>query len=66
MYVRNPDPRSRPQFGQVVKILAGDEEYLLGWSEEDKQISENAMKLGAPLNSVNNLYLDLQHNYVKK
>ena len=62
---RNPDPRSRPQFGQIVNILAGNSEYLLGWSDEDKQIcSKEAMTLGAPLESVKDLYYDLQSTYV--
>ena len=61
---RNPDPRSRPQFGQITKLLAGSTGYLLGWSDEDKQIgSEDAMKLGAPLEVANNLYFDLQLQY---
>ena len=61
---RNPDPRSRPQFGQITKLLAGNTGYLLGWSDEDKQIGgEDAMKLGAPLASAKNLYHDLQSQY---
>ena len=61
---RNPDPRSRPQFGQITKLLFGNTGYLLGWSDEDKQIGvEDAMKLGAPLASANNLYYDLQLTY---
>ena len=61
---RNPDPRSRPQFGQITKLLAGNTGYLLGWSDEDKQIGgEDAMKLGAPLASANDLYYDLQSQY---
>ena len=61
---RNPDPRSRPQFGQITKLLAGSTGYLLGWSDEDKQTNgEDAMKLGAPLASANNLYYDLQSQY---
>ena len=63
-FCRNPDPRSRPQFGQITKLLACDTGYLLGWSDEDKQISgEDAMKLGAPLEFANNLYYDLQLQY---
>ena len=61
----NPDPRSRPQFGQITKLLAGNTGYLLGWSDEDKQISgENAMKLGAPLERTHNLYYDLQSTII--
>ena len=41
--------------------------YLLGWSNEDKQIGgEDAMKLGAPLQCTHNLYLDLQQTYHPK
>ena len=50
MVFRHPDPRSRPQFGQITKLLSGNSGYLLGWSDEDKQIGgEDAMKLGAPV-----------------
>ena len=63
-FCRNPDPRSRPQFGQITKLLACNTGYLLGWSDEDKRISgEDAMKLGAPLEFANNLYYDLQLQY---
>ena len=61
---RHSDPRSRPQFGQITKLLACNAGYLLDWSDEDKQIGgEEAMKLGAPLESANNLYYDLQLQY---
>ena len=61
---RNPDPKMRPQFGQIAEVLAGDRECLLGWSDEDKQFGgENAMKLGASLENGNNLYFDLQMQY---
>ena len=64
---RNPDPKSRPQFGQITKLLFGSSEYLLGWSDEDKQVvGEDAMKLGAPLESASNLYIDLQQQYLSK
>ena len=61
---RNPDPRSRPQFGQLVNVLAGNSGYLLGWSDEDKQAcSKEAMTLGSPLEAANDLYYDLQLTY---
>ena len=64
MFNRHPDPRSRPQFGQITKLLSGDSGYFLGWSDKDKQIgSEDAAKLGAPLESAYYLYLDLQQKY---
>ena len=63
-FYRNPDPKLRPQFGQIMKLLSGKSGYLLGWSDEDKQIGgEDAMKLGAPLESAKNLYYDLQLQY---
>ena len=44
--------------------LSANSGYLLGWSDEDKQIGgEDTMKLGAPLESANNLYYDLQMQY---
>ena len=65
---RHPDPRSRPQFGQILKLMTGTKGgYLLGWSDEHKWIGgEDAMKLGAPLQCINNLYLDLQQTYHPK
>ena len=65
---RHPDPRSRPQFGQITKLLAGNNGgYLLGWSDEDKQIGgDDAMKLGAPLQCAHDLYPDLQQTYQPK
>ena len=61
---RNPDPRSRPQFGQLLNVLAGNSGYLLGWSDEDKRsCSKEAMTLGATLKAANNLYHDLQLAY---
>ena len=61
---RNPEPRSRPQFGQISKLLSGNTRYLLGWSDEDKQFGgDDALKLGAPLESAYNLYYDLQLQY---
>ena len=67
VFYRNPDPRSRPQFGQITKLLSGSSEYLLGWSDEDKKAGgEDATKLGAPLESACNLYLDLQQSYQPK
>ena len=61
---RNPDPRSRPQFGQIVNVLAGNSGYLLGWSNEDKQTcSKEAMTLGTTLKASDELYHDLQSAY---
>ena len=61
---RHPDPRSRPQFGQITRLLSCNSGYLLGWSDEDKQNGgKGAMKLGAPLESAINLYRDLQLMY---
>ena len=64
MICRNPEPKSRPYFGQITKLLAGNGGYLLGWSDEDKQIGgEDAMKLGAPLDSAKDLFNDLRCTY---
>ena len=61
---RHPDPRSRPQFGQITKLLASNGNYLLGWSDEDKQVAgEDGMKLGAPLGFTKYLYYDLRCTY---
>jgi len=63
-FCRHPDPRSRPQFWQITKLLAGNGNYLLGWSDEDKQVAgENGMKLGAPMGYAKDLYPDLQSTY---
>ena len=67
MCYRHPDPRSRPQFGQIMRLLFGNSEQLLSWSDEDKQIAgEDATKLGAPLECAFNLYSDLQYKYQPK
>ena len=64
---RNPDPRSRPRFGQIMKLLSGHSGYLLRWSDGDKEIAgEDATKLGAPLENACNLYTDLQQTYQTK
>jgi len=60
-FCRYPDPRSRPQFGQITKLLAGNANYLL---DEDKQVAgEDGTKLGSPLECAKNLYSDLQFEY---
>ena len=47
-----------------MSVLAGSTEYLLGWSDEDKQAcSKEAMTLGAPLETAKDLYYDLQLTY---
>ena len=65
---RHPDPKSRPQFGQILKLMTDTNGgYLLGWSNEDKQISdEDATKLGTSLQCAHSLYLDLQYTYTPK
>jgi len=61
---RHPDPESRPQFGQITKLLAENGHFLLSWSDEDKQVAgEDGIKLGAPLENAKNLYPDLQSTY---
>jgi len=61
---RNPEPKSRPQFQQITQLLASNRNYLLSWSDEDREIAgEEASKLGAPLESANDLYFDLQTTY---
>ena len=62
---RNPEPRSRPQFGMISKLLNNtDSGYLLGFSDEDKQNNEEgALKLGLPLEVSNGLFHDLQTIY---
>ena len=48
----------------MLNVLAGNFGYLLGWSEEDQKIcSKEAMTLGAPMESANDLYYDLQLTY---
>ena len=61
---RNPEPRSRPQFGQISKLLDNKCGYLLSWSDEDRQNNEeDALKLGLPLEKSNDLFYDLQTTY---
>ena len=67
VFYRHPNPRSRPQFGQITKLLSGNSGHLLSWSDKDKSIDgEGAAKLGAPLESAYNLHLDLQQAYQPK
>jgi len=63
MNFRNLEPKSRPHFGQITKLLSSNGGYLLGWSDDDKRIAGDAMKLGAPLDSTNGLYNDLRCTY---
>jgi len=61
---RNPNPRSRPQFGQIVNVLSSKDGFLLGWFDDNKQAcSKEAITLGAPLESAENLFNDLQLTY---
>jgi len=61
---RDPEPKSRPQFQKIIQLLAGNRSYLLGWSDEDREVAgEDGIKLGAPLETANNLYYDLQITY---
>ena len=46
-------------------MLAGNDIHLLGWSDEDIQVcNKETMTLGAPLESANHLYHDLQMTYI--
>ena len=65
---RNPEPRSRPQFGKISKLLDDTNSgYLLYCSVEDKQTNkEGALKLGLPLEVSNGLFYDLQTMYTAK
>ncbi|XP_065899232.1 uncharacterized protein [Dysidea avara] len=63
----NSEPKSRPQFAQITQLLSGNHNYLLGWSDEDKQYGgEEAMKLGGRAECTNDLYYDLQLQYNRK
>ncbi|XP_065899762.1 sushi, von Willebrand factor type A, EGF and pentraxin domain-containing protein 1-like isoform X2 [Dysidea avara] len=63
----HPNPKFRPQFGQIAKALTTNGKYLLGLSEENKQTAgEDALKLGAPLESGYNLFVNLQQLYKSK
>ena len=64
---RHPNPKFRPQFGQIAKVLTTNGNYLLGWSEEDKQTAgKDALKLGAPLECGHKLFINLQQTYKSK
>jgi len=67
MFYRHPNPKFRPQFGQISKVVSTNVKYLLGWSEKDRQSSgQEAMKLGAPLKCGYSLYVNLQQTYKNK
>ena len=59
---RNPEPRSRPQFGQISKLLDNNSQYLLSWSDQQNN-EEGVLKLGFPLEASSGLFNDLQTMY---
>ena len=59
---RNPEPRSRPQFGQISKLLDNNSQYLLSWSDQQYN-EEGVLKLGFPLEASSDLFNDLQTMY---
>ena len=65
---RNPEPRSRPQFGKISKLLDNTNSgYLLCCSDEDKQNNkEGTLKLGLSLEVSDGLFYDLQTMYSAK
>ena len=54
----------RPCFADVSNELSLPDSQLLKWSEEDKTTHAGADKLGADLDSAQNLYTDLQLVYI--
>ena len=53
----------RPGFADISNELSLPDSQLLKWSEEDKTTHAGADKLGAHLDSAQNLYTDLQFIY---
>jgi len=64
---RHAIPSKRPQFGQITQLLTSNRNYLLGWSDKDKEsCGEGALKLGGHLECATELYIDLQLIYTNK
>ena len=60
---RHPESSERPSFQDVTKQLSVADSKLLQWSEEDKAIDHEALKLGGDLLSAQDLYRDLRTKY---
>ena len=54
----------RPTFTELMQAFSLPDTKLLRWSEEDRSVHPEASTLGAPLNYTQQLYMDLQENYV--
>ena len=68
MYIndRHPETSSRPTFVKLVSDLSQVDVELLSspLSNEDKSCNPEGLVLGGPLNTGDNLYIDLQKMYL--
>ena len=63
LFDRNPEPKSRPTFRQLLLSLLGNDESLLMIPEEEKATHTLAAVLGSPLEAGYHMYLDDQQRY---
>lgn len=66
IYFRHPDTSERPDFPEISQQLSWPDPKLLKWSEEDKALHPEAIKLGADLLIAHDLYGDLQDSYINQ
>lgn len=61
---RNPSQGDRLSFDSICHYYSDtSEESLLTWEKEDKDISQRASEIGAPISEGYRLYTELQHEY---
>ena len=67
LYVyREPDPKKRITFDNIVGKLSSSSGMILKWKNEDNTSSPLCSVLGAPLEHGQELYKDLQNLYLTK
>ena len=62
---RNPIARERPTFDEIALLLNQSEQVVLEIPNEALSSHPQAGQLGAPLEAGENMYLELQHTYVR-
>ena len=64
LYVyREPDPKKRITFDNIIKELCSDSGMILRWEDGNNTSSPLCSVLGAPLEHGHGLYKDLQNLY---
>ena len=60
---RNPEPRERPDFNDIMLLLLQPDKSILVIPEKDLGTHPQAGVLGAPLEAGEGMYTDLQKSY---